>query len=92
LILTKQRLKNSTVSKVSSVKHFAYILAKILVFNMPKIGRFQVMAILQAARAEALGLPEDSAYSWGLNRAIFYAAAKRGFRGGTAARAGGKIS
>ncbi len=40
------------------------------------------MAMLQAARAERLGLPERSAQSWGLNRAIFYAAAKRGFRGG----------
>jgi hypothetical protein len=38
------------------------------------------MAILQAARAKALGLPEDRAKSWGLNRAIFYAAAKRGFK------------
>ena len=46
------------------------------------ISRFIVMAILQAARARRLGLPEESAYSWGLNRAIFYAAAKRGFRGG----------
>jgi len=45
------------------------------------IGRFQVMAVLQAARAFVLGLPEESAKSWGLNRAIFYAAAKRGFRG-----------
>ncbi len=26
-------------------------------------------------------MPEDSAYSWGLNRSIFYAAAKRGFKG-----------
>src|SRR5438067_881742 len=40
------------------------------------------MALLQAARASELGLPKDSAYSWGLNRAIFYAAAKRGFKGG----------
>ena len=40
------------------------------------------MATLQAARARRLGLSEDSAYSWGLNRAIFYAAAKRGFGGG----------
>jgi hypothetical protein len=40
------------------------------------------MATLQAARAMKLGLPQDSAYSWGLNRAIFYAAAKRGFKGG----------
>jgi len=40
------------------------------------------MAMLQAARAESLGLARDSAYSWGLNRAIFYAAAKRGFKGG----------
>ena len=39
------------------------------------------MAVLQAARARALGLPVDSAYSWGLNRAIFYAAAKKGFVG-----------
>ncbi len=39
------------------------------------------MAMLQAARAKRLGLDENSAYSWGLNRSIFYAAAKRGFRG-----------
>lgn len=45
------------------------------------VGRFQVMAVLQAARAVTLGLPLDSALSWGLNRAIFYAAAKRGFKG-----------
>ena len=48
------------------------------------VGRFQVMATLQAARAFELGLPMDSALSWGLNRAIFYAAAKRGFKGGAA--------
>lgn len=47
-----------------------------------RVGRFQVMALLQAARAYTLGLPLESAHSWGLNRAIFYAAAKRGFRGG----------
>ena len=46
-----------------------------------KVGRFQVMAILQAARAKQLGLPLSEAKSWGLNRAIFYAAAKRGFKG-----------
>jgi hypothetical protein len=46
-----------------------------------KVGRFQVMAILQAARAMRLGLPLSEAKSWGLNRAIFYATAKRGFRG-----------
>lgn len=45
------------------------------------VGRFQVMATLQAARAYELGLPLESALSWGLNRAIFYAAAKRGFKG-----------
>ncbi|HEU5298258.1 MAG TPA: hypothetical protein VFW08_02085 [bacterium] len=44
------------------------------------VGRFQVMAVLQAARARALGLPADSARSWGLNRAIYYAARKRGFK------------
>lgn len=43
-----------------------------------RVGRFQVMAVLQAVRAEVLGLSEDKAKSWGLNRAIFYAAAKRG--------------
>ncbi len=54
------------------------------------ISRFIVMAILQAARARKLGLSEDSAYSWGVNRAIFYAAAKRGFKGrsGTGAAGG----
>jgi hypothetical protein len=45
------------------------------------VGRFQVMAVLQAARALVLGLHEPAAKSWGLNRAIFYAAAKRGFKG-----------
>ncbi len=45
------------------------------------VGRFQVMAILQAARAFVLGLPLESAKSWGLNRAIFYAAAKKGLLG-----------
>jgi len=44
------------------------------------VGRFQVMATLQAARAFVLGLPQDLSLSWGLNRAIFYAAAKRGFK------------
>jgi hypothetical protein len=39
------------------------------------VGRFQVMATLQAARAKTLGLPMGSAKSWGLNRAIYYAAA-----------------
>jgi hypothetical protein len=46
------------------------------------VGRFQVMATLQAARASVLGLPLASAKSWGLNRAIFIAAAKRGFKSG----------
>jgi hypothetical protein len=56
-----------------------------------KVGRFQVMAMLQAARAYVLGLPLESALSWGLNRSIFYAAAKRGFKGGTEAMGkGGK--
>jgi len=44
------------------------------------VGRFQVMATLQAARAKRLGLSVVAAKSWGLNRAIFYAAAKRGFK------------
>jgi hypothetical protein len=42
------------------------------------------MATLQAARAYVLGQPIESAKSFGLNRAIFYAAAKRGFKGGKA--------
>ncbi len=45
------------------------------------INRFCVMALLQAARGFELGLPLESALSWGLNRSIFYAAAKRGFKG-----------
>jgi hypothetical protein len=53
------------------------------------VGRFAVMAVLQAARAYILGLPLESAYSWGLNRAIFIAAAKRGFKGGSGGGAGG---
>lgn len=50
------------------------------------IGRFQVMALLQAARANVLGYSLDEAESFGLNRAIFYAAAKRGFKDGTGAK------
>lgn len=45
------------------------------------VGRFQVMATLQAARAYVLGMEVNTAKSWGLNRAIFYAAAKKGFKG-----------
>jgi hypothetical protein len=51
-----------------------------VVRNQGRVTRFVVMAVLQAARAQSLGLPHDSALSWGLNRAIFYAAAKQGFR------------
>jgi len=52
------------------------------------VGRFQIMSLLQAARAYVLGLPLESAYSWGLNRAIFIAAAKRGFKGGSSSSEG----
>jgi hypothetical protein len=38
------------------------------------------MAVLQAARAYILGFDESLAKSWGLNRAIFYAAAKKGVK------------
>jgi hypothetical protein len=48
------------------------------------------MAMLQAARAYTLGLPLESAYSWGLNRAIFIAAAKRGFKGSTGSETKGE--
>lgn len=61
------------------------------------VKRFQVMSMLQAARAFVLGLPLESAHSWGLNRSIFIAAAKRGFRGGSGGgqrgeRGGGEAS
>jgi hypothetical protein len=36
-----------------------------------------------------MGLPLESAYSWGLNRATFIAAAKRGFKGGSGSGTGG---
>ena len=55
-----------------------------MVRNQGRVTRFVVMAMLQAARAKSLGLPMEAARSWGLNRAIFYAAAKQGFRGGSA--------
>jgi hypothetical protein len=61
-----------------------------MVRNQGRVTRFVVMAVLQAARAESLGLPHASALSWGLNRAIFYAAAKQGFRG--APKNGGEAS
>src|SRR5688572_9881001 len=44
-----------------------------------RIRRFDVMAVLQAARAMEFGLTLAEAKSWGLNRALFYAAAKRGW-------------
>lgn len=58
--------RNDTVSEMPGVRAL-------------RITRFTVMATLQAARARRLGLSMESAYSWGLNRAIFYAVAKRGF-------------
>jgi len=63
-----------------------------MVRNQGRVTRFVVMAVLQAARAHSLGLPKAAAFSWGLNRAIFYAAARSGFRGsppGTDAAEGG---
>jgi hypothetical protein len=54
------------------------------------VGRFQVMSLLQAARAYVLVLPLESAYSWGLNRGIFIAVTKRGFKGGSSGREGGQ--
>jgi hypothetical protein len=56
------------------------------------VGKFQVMATLQAARAKALGYSEEEAKSFGLNRAIFYAAAKRGFKGGSQKKPGKKMT
>jgi len=46
-----------------------------------KIGRFQVMALLQAARYYLLYKDFEKALSFGLNRAIFYAWAKRTLKG-----------
>jgi len=43
---------------------------------MVGLGRFQVMALLQAARYYKLHGDLEKAKSWGLNRAIFYAWAK----------------
>lgn len=57
-----------------------------------RITRFTVMATLQAARVRRLGFSEASAYSWGLNRAIFYAAAKRGFGGMTRGTGGSEAT
>jgi len=42
-----------------------------------KLGRFQVMALLQAARCFVLTRDVEKSKSFGLNRAIFYAWAKR---------------
>ncbi len=50
-----------------------------------RIGRFQVMALLQAARYYLLTGDYEKALSFGLNRAIFYAWAKRYGRGVKAA-------
>jgi len=52
---------------------------------MAGIGRFQVMALLQAARYYVLRGDLERAKSFGLNRAIFYAWAKK--RGRVRARA-----
>jgi DNA primase catalytic subunit len=66
-----------------------------------KVGRFQVMALLQAARYYLLFNDEEKAKSFGLNRAIFYAWAKRAGGGvqrrpattlGTAQRAMGRVA
>lgn len=43
----------------------------------PRLGRFQVMALLQAARCFLLTGDFEKSKSFGLNRAIFYAWAKR---------------
>ncbi|MGQ9479331.1 MAG: hypothetical protein ACUVQ0_04815 [Thermoproteota archaeon] len=43
----------------------------------PKIGRFQVMALLQAARCFLITRDVEKSKSFGLNRAIFYAWAKQ---------------
>jgi hypothetical protein len=47
---------------------------------MATVGRFQVMATLQAARAYLLGKSLCTAKSFGLNRALFYAATKKDLR------------
>jgi len=58
--------------------------------GLMKVGRFRVMAVLQAVRAKQLGFSDTRAKSWGLNRAIFYAAAKRGFKQRPESRATGR--
>lgn len=58
------------------------------------VSEFYVHAVLQAARAQKLGLDLDSAKSWGLNRAVFYEAAKKGYihRGRKKTPAGGTFT
>jgi hypothetical protein len=46
--------------------------------DKPILSEFYIHAVLQAARGYQLGLDLGSAKSWGLNRAIFYQAAKSG--------------
>jgi len=46
------------------------------------INRFPICAGFYAAVAEKIGYKKEKAYSFGLTRAIFFAAAKNGFRGG----------
>jgi len=53
---------------------------------MGKLGRFQVMALLQAARYYLITHDMEKAYSFGLNRAIFYAWAKKYGRSRIASR------
>jgi len=47
--------------------------------DKPTLSEFYIHAVLQAARGYQLGLDLGSAKSWGLNRAIFYQAAKSGY-------------
>src|SRR5258708_32692411 len=82
--------KNSSVFCISLTGSRSLLEAALRYEGGCMVGRFQVMALLQAARAKVLGHPLDEAQSFGLNRAIFYAAAKRGFKGGPSAKQPGK--
>ena len=69
-VLDKEALKlaEKSLNKLTEIKASAR--------SIPKLGRFPVMALLQAARYYLLAGDLDKAKSFGLNRAIFYAWAK----------------
>jgi len=70
-------LASGSIRTVISASEVAEVKNGLPEFNAGKIGRFQVMGLLQAARYYLLTGDLERAKSFGLNRAIFYAWAKR---------------